>query len=260
LLLDIWLVATATYGYVLLAFVGIWLGFAAKYLKQILANFALYIHIWWHKKPPRTTDALSDRTPLLARSEAEARKKANVLAKLYKDGGGVRDYFQELRFNEDLSGGYRACLFIFLLFLSIPMLGFIILGVYVARIKANGPAILDSQKCGLWVFDRKRGGDEAATRAGIHDLDKETRAGEYAQNCYGIPDMFDAIQCNFLYRSRLSFSQAEYTTDCPFQYEICSQNQSVTFTTDTIDANELGINSQTPPKFYRRTKCSRDPS
>ena len=267
---ETWLVTTATWGYILPAFVGVWLSFSAKYLKQIVTNFALHYHIWRQKEtppsPPR--EPTQEETPLLERQEsleeiaekAEAKKRAKVLAKVLKDGGGFRDFLEKLFFNKDVSreyqSEYRARLFLFIVILSTFMVGFIISGVYVARIKANGPAILKSKKCGLWVFDRKRGGDEAATRAGIHDLDKETRAGEYAKNCYGIPDMFDAIQCNFLYRSKLSFSPPLYTTDCPFQNEICGQNQTVTFTTDTVDANDLGINSQHSPKFRRRTSCT----
>lgn len=268
--------ATAEGAYFILALVGVWLSFSAKHLKQILANFALYIHIWWHKRYPGSTDAVpapeaaaTVRTPLLGRSEtgrevsgpaarahSETKIQANALAKLYKNGGGIRDFLHEFCFSQDLSGGYRTWLGLFILVMSFLMLGFIYLGIRVASIKANAPVISDSRKCGLWVFDRKRGGDEAATRAGIHDLDKETRAGEYAQNCYGTPDMFEAIQCNYLYRSRLSFSHAEYTTDCPFQNEICGQNQTVAFITDTIDANELGINSKHSPKFRRRTQCT----
>jgi hypothetical protein len=58
-----------------------------------------------------------------------------------------------------------------------------------------------------------------------------------------------------LYRPRLPFSTPLYTHDCPFQNEICGQNQTVTFTTDAIDAGELGINSKHPPKFRRSTSC-----
>jgi hypothetical protein len=243
--------------------VGVWLSFSAKYIKEILANLALYIHIRYHRRPHRrpSRGAPSESTHLLPESTAqtsrreETRESAKVLARVYKDGGGARDFFHELCFNKDLTQNYRILLCLFVIFLSITMVGFIITGIYVARIKANGPAILESEKCGLWVFDRKHGGDEAATRAGINDLDKETRAGAYAKNCYGEPDPFEAIQCNYLYQSRLSFSPPQYTTDCPFQNEICGQNQTVTFTTDTIDASELGINTPNSPTFRRRTSC-----
>lgn len=264
ILLEIWFVASAKWGYALPAIVSVWLSFSAKYIKQILAHFALYIHIRYNKLPLSRSCAPTESTLLLVLQESpaeilqreEAQKHAKVLAKIFKAGGGVRDLFHELFFNKDLSRKYRLALFIFILVVSVVTIVLIAGGVYVARIRANGPAILDSQRCGLWTFDRERGGDEAATRAGIHDLEKEIRAGEYAQNCYGAPDMFDAIQCNFLYRSRLLLKPANYTTDCPFENEICSQNQTVTFATDTIDASELGINSHLSPKFRHRTSCT----
>jgi len=263
LVLETWLVSTTTWGYILPAFVGVWLGLSAKFLTKILANFVRFIHIRFNLTAQDPDGAPVESTPLLERTaptqvtrRADEKKSAKVLAKIYKDGDGVRDFAHKLYFNEELSGKHRGFLSLFILVFSSAMTGLIVVGVYVARIQANGPAIMASQKCGLWVYDRKSGGSEAASRAGINDLAKETRAGAYAQNCYGTPNLFDAIQCNFLYRGRLPFSTARYTTDCPFQNEICAQNQTVTFATDTIDASELGINSQHSPKFRRRTSCT----
>jgi hypothetical protein len=252
--IEIWLTLDATRAYVLLAAVGIWLSFSAKYIKSILANVALHAHILFHTR--RSITDPSELTPLLSARKAEAKKRANALAKVYKDGGGFRDFVYVLRYSEELSQSYRILLGVFVFVLSCAMIGFYVLGVSAARIQSNGPALLDSQKCGLWVFNRTSGGDEAATRAGIHDLEKETRAAEYAQNCYETPSKFDAIQCNFLYRSKLPFTPPQYSTDCPFQNEICSQNQTVTFISDDIDANELGINSGSSPQFRRRTSCT----
>ncbi|RFU26795.1 hypothetical protein B7463_g9542, partial [Scytalidium lignicola] len=260
---NTWLVTTTSVGYVLVAFVGIWLSFSAKYIKQILANFALYFHVGPHK-PSRTDGAaptvltpllVEQRSPVQVSESRQDDKSAKALAKLYKDGGGVRDFGQDLIWNADLSGKHQRWLGLFVFVLSLSTFGFIVGGVYVARVKVNGPAILDSRKCGLWAYNSSLGGPEAASRAGLHDLQKETRAGEYAQNCYGTPDMFDAMQCNFLYRKRLSFSSPVYTTDCPFKSEICGQNQTVTFTAE-VDASDLGINSRHSPKFRRRTSCT----
>ena len=264
MILETWLVSTATWGYILPALVGVWLGFSAKHLNQILANFALYVHIRHQRLPPHLGNRPLESTPLLEREASpttrlnreEAKKQANALAKIYKDGSGIREFSHELCFNNELSRKSRFYLCLFVLLISATMVAFIVLGVYAARIQANGPALLASEKCGLWVFDRKRGGDEAATRAGIHDLEKESRAGAYAQNCYDKSDMFEDIQCNLLYRSRLGFSSARYTTDCPFQSEICAQNQTVTFTTESIYASELGINNKHSPQFRRRTSCT----
>lgn len=190
--------------------------------------------------------------------EAEAKKNANTLAKIYSDGGGFRDFVQQWFsnwWNKDLSPHYLLRLGIFVGVLAAATIAFIIAGVYLVRVKANGPAILSSQMCGLWVFNRTSRGDEAATRAGLHDLEKERRAGEYAQNCYRAPERFDAVQCNFLYKSRLQSSGPIYD-DCPFQNDICALNQTVTFETNYIDASELGINSRHSPKFRHRTSCT----
>lgn len=239
---------------------GVWLSLSTKPIKKILANFALHI-LWKTKLSARLAGAPAEDTPLLADSPRSISKSiqdernTKVLTKIFKKAGGVRELIQEICFNKDLSSGYRALLSIFTLIVSCVAVGLIIGGVYAARIRATGPTILQSEKCGLWLYDRNSGGDEA-TRAGLHDLEKETRADNYAQNCYGTPEMFDAVQCNLLYRKRLPFSQAKYTKDCPFQNEICGQNLTVTFSTDFVKASELGINTPKPPKFRRSTSCT----
>jgi hypothetical protein len=235
-----WLTVTATWGYVILAFVGVWLSFSAKYLKKILANIALGRHLWWNRDDLARRAAV-ETDSLLGRPESPAK----ALAKIYKNGGGFRDFFEELCFNKELSGGYRASLFIFLLFLSVPVVSFIILSIFVARVKTTGPAILASEKCGLWRPARNIG-DEEATRARMRDVMQETRAAAYAQNCYGELDIFDDAQCDFLYRREISIGPAQYHYNCPFENEICGQNQTVTFTTGLVDASELGTTTCTP--------------
>ncbi|KAE9369935.1 hypothetical protein N431DRAFT_414288 [Stipitochalara longipes BDJ] len=248
-----WLVLTATWGYVLLAALGVWLTFSTKFIMQILANFALWVQTRYDQNlVPQTTP--SELTLLLPESRAEAREQAKALARIFKNEDSIRDLAQELCLNEELSRRYRIYLCLFIALSSTLMIGFIILSVFAATIE-NGPAKLDSEKCGLWLFDKNLAGEEAATRAGLYDLEKETRAGTYAQNCYGVPDMFDAIRCSFLYQSSLPFGPVRYT-DCPFQSEICGQHQTITFATDFIDANALGINSESAPKFRRNTTCT----
>ena len=277
---ETYLVESTTHAYVLVAFVGVWLSFTAKHIKQIITRLALYAHLKLNKKllddissgesqvavPQNFPSRPTESTPLINPTNATAqtsqektKRSARKFAEILKVGGGVRDFFAhcvDAVFDSDLTRWHIFLIGIFTLCLSVTTVVFIAGGIFFTRIKTNGPAPLGSKKCGLWVFDRERGGAEAATRAGIRDLEKEIRAGEYAQHCYGSAEKFDAIQCNFLYRSKLLFSPPQYTTDCPFQNEICGQNQTVTFMTDTVEASDLGINSPRSPKFRRRTSCT----
>jgi hypothetical protein len=128
-------------------------------------------------------------------------------------------------------------------------------GYFAAKIRTTGPALLDSERCGLWIFDGDRRSD-AATRAGLHDLGKEERAAQYAEDCYRPSSGFDATRCDFFYRPRLSFSTPDYSNDCPFESGICRQNQTVTFTSPLIDGRDIGINSLATPRFKRSTTCT----
>lgn len=247
----------STWGYIMVAFAGVWLSLSVKYLKKILANFALLFHLWWHKpRPNLDNDEVQTEASSLLGTANPSRKKAQPLAKVYKETEGVRDYIWELLTNRKLSLPYRFCLLAFTVLVSLVALGMIVGGVYSAKVKTNGPARMLADQCGLWMFNQDRGGEEAAVRAGVRDQEKETRAAEYAQNCYGSADTFDATRCDFFYRRNLSFGQPEYTTDCPFQNKICRMNQTVTFTTNTVDGSEIGINSPAAPKFRRSTKCT----
>lgn len=261
-------------GYVSSAFVAIWLGLSVKYLKKLIASIAVWFHLLCHKPVPpgpaisveRTEDPTAS-SPLLTRRNV-INRDAQALTELLKAAGGVRNVFEEclgeLFWKKEktlASLGYRLRLLGFTIALALICGGMIVAGVYTSRVKASGPARLDAEKCGLWIFSRENGGNEAATRAGVLDLEKETRAAEYAQNCYGTPDAFDAIRCDFLYRPKLSFSPPEYSWKCPFDESICGQSQlatfkSVKFTTEITDASDLGINAVATPKFRRSTECA----
>jgi hypothetical protein len=85
------------------------------------------------------------------------------------------------------------------------MLGIVILGSFVAwvigslfsaGISDNRAARWDSKYCGVWKFNSSAAGVDAATRHDIYDRQKEARAGEYAQNCYGDGDILKSGRCN----------------------------------------------------------------
>jgi hypothetical protein len=68
-------------------------------------------------------------SPAQTSKNAEAEKRSKVLAKVFKEGGDVRDLFGVICFDKDLSPKYRSILFLFVFFLSLIMVGFIIAGV-----------------------------------------------------------------------------------------------------------------------------------
>jgi hypothetical protein len=215
----------------------------------------LLVHIY-RNKPEREPNDNDPRIPLLNReSRQTSTRNVQSLAKVYKETSGVRDLLWLSLFSKDLTPGSKSWLFLFTAVVAGASSGMIIGGYYAAKIRTTGPARLASEHCGLWIFDGEKR-SEAATRAGLLDLEKEERAAQYAEDCYTSSSGFDATRCDFFYRPKLSFSAASYTNDCPFQNNICRQNQTVTFTTPTIDGNDIGINSPMAPKFRRRTTCS----
>ncbi|KAF2739353.1 hypothetical protein EJ04DRAFT_572940 [Polyplosphaeria fusca] len=252
------LLVPAVWGYVIIAWAGVWLSLSIKYLKKILGNIFLAVHLKSNIPSYESTNrtAATETTPLNPEARNAAIRKAEPLAKVYKDTDGVRDLWWEWFQNKDLTWGFWLCLSIANISITLASLGVIVGGIYSAELRTTGPAKLASQECGLWLFDRDQAGDEAATRAGIIDLGKETRAAEYAANCYGELSAFDAARCDFFYNRRLSFSSPHYTNDCPFANQICRQNQTVAFDTAITDANKIGINSKIAPKFRRNTKCT----
>jgi hypothetical protein len=185
------------------------------------------------------------------------RRGARTLAKIYKENYGLRDFGCELwTKRNDLGLAYAFLLLVFIIFNFVLSIGLIIGGIYSARVMVGSVAKLQSDQCGLWIFDQEHSAEGAATRAGILDLKKEKRAADYAQNCYQKPGAFTARSCNYFYSPRLSFSRPEYTHDCPFDDSVCRMNRTVTFTTEITDASQIGINSRSPPKFRRRTSCT----
>jgi hypothetical protein len=273
LLPDRQILTTTVCGYALTAFIGIWLSFSVKYVKKILANIGLRIHLGLHQgkftngqEPLLSADRQSTNygtagveTVAVATAgsstTAQVIRPQDVLTKILGKEGGVRNLWEELFTNQDLDRKYWWRLFIFTLAVTFVSVGIIVAGVYSAKVRTDGAALLVSPRSGLWVFNRTAASKEATTRAGVLDLWKEERAGEYAQNCYATPDPFDSVKCDFLYRQRLPFGDAEYSWECPFHSNVC-RGQSVTFKTNFIDASDLGINSAATPKFRRSTTCT----
>lgn len=146
------------------------------------------------------------------------------------------------------------------------ILGIVVLGAFVAwaigsvfsaGVSNNRAALWDSEYCGVWKFNSSAAGIDAATRHDIYDRQKEARAGEYAQNCYGSADLLKSGRCNLFYKPTIKYT-AEPRWGCPFPVDkMCVQGQQpMHFYTDLIDPNDIGINSEHLFKFRRNSTCS----
>ncbi len=133
----------------------------------------------------------------------------------------------------------------------------IIAGVFSARVATDRAALWYSEHCGVWKFNSSAGGVEAATRHDIYDRQKESRAGEYAQNCYGSANLLQSERCNFFYQPTIDYS-SNPTWDCPFaSKEMCLEGQqAIEFRTGLLDPNGIGVNSKQMYKFRRNTTCA----
>lgn len=132
-------------------------------------------------------------------------------------------------------------------------------GVFSAEVENDRVALWASEHCGTWKFDSSKAGEGAATRADVYDRLKESRAGEYARNCYETSSMLESMYCNVFYMPTINFTTS-YSFQCPFQEidrRTCSVGSpSVTFDTGLVNADQIGINVRHPHKFRRWTTCS----
>ncbi|KAF2028253.1 hypothetical protein EK21DRAFT_114027 [Setomelanomma holmii] len=240
------------WGIVIVAIAGIWLSWCTKYIKKIIGNFALWKHIPGDNKT-QTTDADEAATESTAFLGSRS-NKGQSLAKVLKKRSAIRDLLAELFFGENLEKGDKARLAAFVFGVAVVVSATIVGAWFAAKVSVDGPALLASGRCGLWLYD----GDsrsEAATRNRLLDLEKEERAAQFAEDCYRLNDTVASI-CKVLYRPTLPLEDAKYTNVCPFHNDICRINQTVTFTTPFIDAKDLGFNFPSSPKFRRNTSCT----
>jgi hypothetical protein len=245
------------WGIVIVAIAGIWLSWCAKYIRKILGNCALWVHLQQHQPPHGSSRNVpaSEVTPLLSREpETPVAKDVQVLARVFKEHSGIRDLFVDSLSRNELAKADKLRLFIFTVCVALCVFGIMTGGYFMASVSVDGPAKLASKNCGLWLFEGGKRSEEA-TRARMLDLAKEERAAQFAEDCYGRSGPI-APNCKIFYRPTLPVLDANYTNDCPFQNDICLWNSTVTFGTPLIDAKDLGINSPSTPKFRRSTSCT----
>ena len=132
-----------------------------------------------------------------------------------------------------------------------------IAGTFVTILPTGKVALSGSQKCGLWgLRDNALPGaqDEDALLQG----QRETRAGQYARNCYGPQSATSLDQCLTFSEPYIPTLRVERQQQCPFQNETyCTGHgfSAVKFTTGLVDARFTGVNAADPPKFNRTMMC-----
>lgn len=85
--------------------------------------------------------------------------------------------------------------------------------------------------------------------------EKESRAGDYAKDCYTDHVVTDVERCNFFYNQSIGYSME--TVPCPFaDISYCRESyNAVRFYTPLVDSEIIGLNADIRPKFRRSTTC-----
>jgi hypothetical protein len=135
----------------------------------------------------------------------------------------------------------------------------LIAGVLTEKLGSDRLALLNSKTCGLFEYNTDQGGEEDAARADAWMSEKERRAAEYAQNCYGTEKDSKAMLCSFFYNATIGYTRME--DKCPFNnHSICSDGYqpgaAIVFDTGLVDSDALGINANPTHKFRRMTTCA----
>ena len=128
-------------------------------------------------------------------------------------------------------------------------------GTFVTTIPTDQAALSGSRKCGVWGLR-----DEALPTAQDEDAlvqgQKETKAGQYARDCYSPQSA--TSQCSIFRKPYIPTSKVESGQQCPFVNETyCIGNgfSAVKFTTGLVDAASIGVNAKKAPHFNRTTMC-----
>ena len=130
-------------------------------------------------------------------------------------------------------------------------------GIFSARIASDRASLSSSTSCGIWELDYNVGG-EASIHDDLHNYQKESRASQYARDCYSPSGITNSQGCRSFYNQSIGF-EAKYDQVCPFgSPELCLDGlySAVTFDTGHVDSSIIGVNAPNTHKFRRKTSCS----
>lgn len=251
------LVTSSLVGFWLASLAGVWLALSVKYITDIISSFALYSYLWLNP-PLRRDEQHTEATNLIASQEMQNdRDKRKEMAKMFRDVPGIRDLLTDILWNQHLSWYIRWRLGAFTAAVLVTALAIVVGGIYSQKITTDGPpALLASDDCGVWLFNERKHTEEQASRAGVVDLQKEIRAAGYAQNCYRASSTFDAAECDVFYHQSIPVNPPIHTQDCPFSSDVCTNDTTIKYVTNTLDSSYIGINSPHAPKFRKSITCS----
>lgn len=126
-----------------------------------------------------------------------------------------------------------------------------------AAVPGDKAALSGSTTCGVWVL-RDDANSAAQDADALVQGDKETRAGQYARDCYGPRSAASLNQCLIFRKPYVPTSKIETGQQCLFVNETyCSSTgfTAVKFSRGLADANRIGINADKAPNFNRTMMC-----
>lgn len=138
----------------------------------------------------------------------------------------------------------------------IASVGWAVASSFATQLPADTLGLLDSKFCGSWSLMPGLGEPVKADDA-LYRSEKERRAGEYARACYGSRSAASPDQCTFFGTQSINYKTTK--VGCPFRDKtICAGGNAPIarrFTTDLVDARQIGINAPNAPKFNRTSIC-----
>ena len=155
------------------------------------------------------------------------------------------------------------------LFARMAVVSFLLFGCFVAwvtvtlasaDIATDKAALSASAHCGIWEYD-ENAGDEADWRADLGNSRRESRASQYAQNCYNTTFSSSSstfLGCGFFYQRSIDFTLLREQS-CPFpSAELCEGGlfSAIELDTGLVKSDALGINDPIAPYFRRRSSCA----
>lgn len=136
-------------------------------------------------------------------------------------------------------------------------IGLNVSGVFLTAWSPAKSALSSSSICGVWMLsdtDANKTLDEYESEQG----QKESRAGEYARDCYGSQSSTSLNRCSIFATPEIPTLKVTKEVECPFERkDYCAGDEypAVKFDTGFVDAKLLGINVRSAPKFQRKTIC-----